>query len=512
VWAKLSFMPRSLALLLLLGFALAQSAYVFTPQGTLRGGVNTGAQVAYFLGIPYAQAERWKAPVPIGRLEGVFQATAPTTACPQRRSFTTDLGGYLPPKAEDCLNLGVWMPLGSPPPGGWPVMVWIHGGSFTGGSWAEPVYDATALASRGVVVVGVNYRLGPLGWLALESLRAESPEGAVGNYGLMDQLEALRWVQRNIRAFGGDAGNVTLFGHSAGGMSVCTLMASPRARGLFHKAILMSGGCEYVRTPQQDRDFVARWAELMGCFGADLACLRSLPLERLFPSSGPLLEGLRKLEEGGFLKSPWKPHIDGVYLSKVPLQALQDGDAAGIPLIAGGTFQESWSEGVGGPASWEEFARRAEEAFAGKGQQFAALYRSLYDKPNEAWAYFQTDRYLLCPSLEAARAQAPHAPTYAYLQTFQSPFLSVLGSFHGIDMPLLFGTYNTWPALLLFFTQEALEKGQRYGEALQRAWVSFARTGDPGPGWREYAEGLFRFADSSGMIANEYPPRCGLLR
>lgn len=505
-------MTRLLVLLSLLGFALAESAYVFTPQGTVRGGVNTQAQVAYFLGIPYARAERWKAPVPVERLEGVFQAMAPATACPQRRSLTTDLGGYLPPKSEDCLNLGVWMPLGSPPARGWPVMVWIHGGSFTGGSWAEPVYEGTQLASRGVVVVGINYRLGPLGWLALENLKAESPEGAVGNYGLMDQLEALRWVQRNIRAFGGDAGNVTIFGHSAGGMSVCTLMASPRARGLFHKAIVMSGGCEYVRTLEQDREFVGRWAALMGCPGADLACLRALPLERLFPTSGVVLEGLRKLEEGGFLKTPWKPHIDGVYLSKTPLQALQDGDAAGIPLIAGGTFQESWGEVVGGPGSWEEFTRRAEEAFAGKGQQFTALYRSLYDWPNEAWGYFQTDRYLLCPSLEAARAQALYAPTYAYLQTFQSPFLSVLGSFHGIDMPLLFGTHNSWPALMLFFTQEALEKGQLYSEELQRAWVSFARTGSPGPSWQDYGQGLFRFGDWSQMIPNEYARRCGLFR
>lgn len=505
-------MPRLLALLTLLGLALAEGAYVFPPQGTLRGGVNAGARVAYFLGIPYARAERWKAPVPVERLEGAFQATAPTTACPQRRSLTTDLGGYLPPKSEDCLNLGVWMPLGSPPPGGWPVMVWIHGGSFTGGSWAEPVYDGTSLASRGVVVVSINYRLGPLGWLALESLKAESPEGAVGNYGLMDQVEALRWVQRNIRAFGGDAGNVTVFGQSAGGMSVCTLMASPKARGLFHKAVIMSGGCEYVRTHEQDREFVAKWAELMGCPGADPACLRAVPLERLFPTSGPVLDALRKLEEGGFMKSPWKPHVDGVYLTKTPLQALQDGDAGGIPLIAGATLQESWAEVGGGPGSWEEFAKRVEEVFTGKGQPFAEAYRPLYPRPNEAWGYFQTDRYLLCPSLEAARAQAPHAPTYAYLQTFQSPYLGNLGSFHGIDMPLLFGTHTAWPSLVLFFTLEALQKGQRYTEELQRAWVSFARTGTPGPEWRSYEQGLYRFADSSGMVANEYPPRCGLFR
>ncbi|AWR85704.1 carboxylesterase/lipase family protein [Meiothermus taiwanensis] len=502
-------------LAVLWGMAWGHPVFVLTPQGRLQGGYNPQAQVAYFLGIPYARAERWKAPRPVLRLEGVFKATQPGPACPQRGVFTTRLGGYLPPQSEDCLNLGVWMPMAAPPPEGYPVMVFIHGGSYTGGSWAEPLYDGTALASQGVVVVGFNYRLGSLGWLALPALRHEDPHGSTGNYGLLDMLEALRWVQRNIAAFGGNPENVTLFGQSAGGMAVCTLLAAPAARGLFHKAIIQSGGCGYVRTLEQGLAWGVRWAAQMGCEAGDLACLRRLPLERLFPpedrSIGALLQ---RVEAGEFAEVPWKPHLDGVWLKKLPLQALREGDAAGVPLLVGATAQETWGERFVGPSDWAGFVKRVEEKLPGQGARAEQLYRARSASPAEAWAYFQTDRILLCPTLAAGAAQAAHAPTYSYLVDWASPVLEGLGSFHGIELPLLFGTERSWPALALFLTQEALESSRPLAQALQAQWLNFARTGEPFLlGWPETRAGYaMGFSAQPGRIPDPYPERCGLFR
>ncbi len=499
----------------LLGTVWGQSVFVLTPQGRLQGGVNEKAQVAYFLGIPYASAERWKAPQPIRRLEGVYKATQPGPACPQRGVFTTRLGGYLPPQGEDCLNLAVWTPLAPPPSEGFPVMVWIHGGSFTGGGWAEPLYDGTALAAQGLVVVGFNYRLGPLGWLALPALQAEDPQGRAGNYGLLDMLEALRWVQRNIAAFGGNPNNVTLFGQSAGGMAVCTLLATPQARGLFHKAIIQSGGCTYARTLEQGFRAGRQWAAQQGCAADDLVCLRRIPVERLFPpedrSIGALLQ---RVEAGEFSEVPWKPHLDGVLLSKVPLQALLEGDAGGIPLIVGATAQETWGERFAGPSGWAEFTRRVEEKLSGKGPEAAGLYRVRYANPAEAWAYFQTDRILLCPTLAAGAAQAEHAPTYAYLVDWVSPVLEVLGSFHGIELPLVFGTETSWPALALFLTAGAMESSRPLAHQLQSQWRNFAATGEPFRlGWPEMKSGYaMGFSAQPGLIRDPYAERCGLFR
>ncbi|MCS7058779.1 MAG: carboxylesterase family protein [Meiothermus sp.] len=497
------------------GLGWAHPVWVFTPQGRIQGGVNEKEQVAYFLGLPYARAERWKAPEPVLGLEGIFRATAPGPACPQRGVFTTRLGGYLPPQGEDCLNLAVWAPLRPPPPEGHPVMVFIHGGSYTGGGWAEPLYDGTALAAQGVVLVSFNYRLGPLGWLALPALQRESPQGTTGNYGLLDMILALRWVQRNIRAFGGNPENVTLFGHSAGGMAVCTLMAVPAARGLFHKAIVQSGGCGYVRTLEEGFEAGRRWAAQMGCSPDDLACLRNLPLERIFPpedrSIGALLQ---RVEAGEFAQVPWKPHLDGVVLAKPPLQALREGTASEIPLIAGATDQEAWGERFVGPSSWEGFAQRVEEKLPGQGRRAVELYRARSASPAEAWAYFQTDRILLCPSLEAAEVQAPHAPAYAYLVRWASPVLGVLGSFHGIELPLLFGTENTWPAQALFLTQGALEGSRQLAQTLRSQWVNFAATGAPYlKGWPEVKSGYaMAFDERSGLIPSPYAERCELFR
>ena len=218
-------------------------ATVSIQQGTLAGSRDARG-IRSFKGIPYATPPvgemRWKAPVAAGPWTGVRDATDFGASCVQPPWPSTSVYAVYPPAfSEDCLFLNVWTPEHAQNA---PVMLYIHGGSLLlGGSW-EPYYEGSHFAERGIVFVTINYRLGPLGWLALPELSAESPQGVSGNYGLLDQIEALKWVRANIAAFGGDPANVTIMGESAGGLSVAYLLASPLARGLFHKAIGQSLG------------------------------------------------------------------------------------------------------------------------------------------------------------------------------------------------------------------------------------------------------------------------------
>ena len=220
--------------------AAAAPPVVDAPAGKLRG-VESG-QTHAFKGIPYALpptgALRWKPPLPATKWKDVRDATAYGPACVQPKAksgsiYAWDLGAI----SEDCLTLNIWTPAAARKA---PVFVWIHGGALSTGSGGEPMYDGTKFAERGIVVVSINYRLGVLGFLAHPALSAESRRNISGNYGLMDQIAALRWVNRNIASFGGDPANVTIAGESAGGLSVMYLMAAPGARGLFHKAIAQS--------------------------------------------------------------------------------------------------------------------------------------------------------------------------------------------------------------------------------------------------------------------------------
>ena len=221
---------------------------VDAPAGKVEGQIE--GQLRVFKGIPYALppvgAARWHPPSPMPRWAGVKKATEFGPACfqPNTRGRSIYTGEPLP-MSEDCLSLNIWAPAGARNA---PVFFWIHGGALWGGSSRDPLYDGARLAAQGIVVVSINYRLGVLGWLAHPELSKESPLGVSGNYGLLDQIEALRWVRNNIGAFGGDPANVTIAGESAGGLSVMYLMASPAARGLFAKAIAESA--YMISTPE----------------------------------------------------------------------------------------------------------------------------------------------------------------------------------------------------------------------------------------------------------------------
>ncbi len=498
-------MKRVWALACFLALALGQ-VYWPTGRGVLVGREEGG--VARFMGIPYARAERFGRPRLLPLPEGRFDARRPGPACPQRGSIEFRLGAPLPPQSEDCLNLNLWVPLSAPPPGGFPVMVYLHGGSFTGGSGASPVYDGAALAREGVLVVTLNYRLGALGFLALPGLRAADPDGSTGNYGLLDQIAALRWVRANIQRFGGNPERVTLFGESAGAMSACALLASPLARGLFSRAILQSGGCDQAKTLKQGYEDARRVGRAVGCGLEDVGCFKRLPVEaflRLLDRVDPLAD---------FAKSPYKPHVDGYVLKEPPEAALKAGAGADVPLIAGANAEEfslNLALYAVGPRTWEAFARLAAERGVDPARA-EALYRRRFGDPLAAFFAFETERVLLCPTLRAARLH--RGETHAYLFAFRPRTWPFAGAFHGLDVPFVFDTFSAWPLWLAFVSAPEFDAARPVARRMRRYWTAFAK-GEPlrvglMP-WPGYESGwALRFARKTGWIKDPFPQRCWL--
>jgi para-nitrobenzyl esterase len=393
--------------------------------------------------------------------------------------------------AEDCLALNVWTPGADATSR--PVMVWVHGGGFTGGSGAMPLYSGGRLAAQGdVVVVTINYRLGILGFLAHPDL-ADEESGAAGNWGLLDQVAALRWVQDNIEAFGGDPATVTVFGESAGSMSVADLLALPAAEGLFHRAICQSGPPRALDMARAE----AATAKLLAEVGVGRpADLRQLPVDRLLEAQGAMMSG-----PGGGLRLA--PVVDGASLAGPPNSALADGASAIVPLMIGSNRDE-WKLFIAGdPAGrdpdWDVVRRRIESAFRADGVSMAAAdvidaYRTIRaadDRstgPRELWSAIESDRVFRIGSVRAAEDHARHqADTYMYLFEWESPALrGALGAAHGVEIPFVFDA-------LAQPGQDRFAGAGREAEALARqmqdAWVAFARTGRPGSDWPRYDAG-----------------------
>lgn len=484
--------------------ALAQPV-VTAPAGAVRGEAADGLNI--FRGIPYARPpvgeRRWKPPLPAQAWRGVREATAFGASCWQPRArgesiYASELGAM----SEDCLSLNIWAPADARNA---PVFVWIHGGALTTGSSAETMYDGAALARRGVIVVSINYRLGILGYLAHPALSAESRRNISGNYGLLDQIEALRWIQRNISAFGGDAANVTIAGESAGALSVMYLMAAPDARGLFAKAIMQSAymiSAPHLReSPHGDFSAEAIGVWLAQQVGAgDLAALRSMEPEALTNAA---------------VRSRYFPFvtIDGRILRRQLVDVFDRGEQARVPIIAGfnsGEIRSLRMLAPPVPADAATYEAAIRERYRDRADAFLALYPSSA-LGESVLAAARDGLYGWTAERLASKQAALGVESYLYYFDHSTPAAAAadLHAFHAAEIPYVFGTRERlpprWPAI------PATAEETRLADAMAQYWVTFARDGRPSAegeaAWRPYAEGeaYLAFEDIPRARANVLP-------
>jgi para-nitrobenzyl esterase len=475
---------------------------VRTSGGWVRGAV--AADHRTFQGIPYAAAPvralRWRAPQPAAPWSGLRDGTQPGSPCPQMGAD----GPNQPPRlvgSEDCLFLNIDTPRPATRP--LPVMVFLHGGGFVGGSGAP--YDPTRVTTQGrVVVVTVNYRLGALGFLHHSAL----DDPYAGNFGLADQQAALQWVRRNIAAFGGDPGSVTLWGESAGAFSTCAQLAAPGARGLFHKAIVQSGPCgNAMLTRQVAEQRGLATASKLGCPNPRTAaeCLRGKPFQDLVG----LDEDQVHMPHRDIAGLPWLPVAGTPALPLQPLAALRHGLAANVPLIQGGTkdemrlFVAEAYDGKGHPVTAAEYPQILQTMFGPKDAQatLAEYPLTRYPTPSLALATLLSDEGRMlgaCAQLPADDAVAQRSKVYAY--DFVQPVDEVIGDFplgayHGADVPYFFD--SRFPGAHPPVRTPAQKV---FADKLVGYWTTFARTGNPGPGWPAYHHGT-ALSLSIGRIA-----------
>src|SRR5271167_3572111 len=463
------------------------TATVSIPQGKLERDGQAGLFV--FKGVPFAAppvgARRWLAPEKPESWTGLRDARRFGAVAHQNQVMLSALSAMVVggEQSEDCLYLNVWTPAldGKRRP----VMVWIHGGAFTIGSGSQPLYDGSVLARRGdVVVVTVNYRLGPLGFLRLADV-TNGKIPATGNEGILDQVAALRWVRDNIGEFGGDPGNVTIFGESAGGMSVGTILAMPSARGLFHKAIPQSGASHTGAPIARANRTAERVLSKLGVHPGDAGAIRALTPAQLL--TGTLLgDGKTPDPELGMA---YQPVADGTLVPRAAIEMVADGSASGVAVMVGSTLEE-WKlfslmdpslhkldrAGLGARISRRLTAPAADALI--DSYEKARAQRGEPVTPGELFTAIETDRIFRIPRARLAQVQRRHdARVFSYLFTWPSPSMGgVLGSCHALELGFVFGT-NQIPGMPAFAgTGPAAEK---LATQMQDAWLAFARTGDP---------------------------------
>jgi para-nitrobenzyl esterase len=472
------------------------STIVETRSGRIEGVAERSVQA--FRGIPFA------AP-PVGRLRfaapqrevawaGVRSAKEFGASAPQNPMMLPLPGMDVGAIDEDCLYLNVYTPAADS--GRRPVMVWIHGGGFVIGSGSQSLYDGIPLAARGdVVVVTVNYRLGPLGFLHLADLCPEL-EGATGNAGIRDQLAALEWVQENISAFGGDPTHVTIFGESAGGMSVGTLLGMPAARPLFRRAISQSGAAHNCHTRETATTIAEHFLETLGIAPADAVKLREIPPDKLL--DGQQQTVLKLGSSLGLL--PFQPLVDGDSLPQSPLAAVEAGSVDDIDLLVGTTRDEWKLFGMLDP----KMAKLDEEGLLGRlerqlgerdtAERLLGVYKEARPDATTLDLFFaiETDRVFWIPAVRLAEAQSRHGDsTFMYQFTWESPAMGgALGACHAVELPFVFGVLDAKGAEM--FAGGGPE-AEHLSEVTMDAWLAFAREGRPGhaglPGssWEPYS-------------------------
>jgi len=450
-----------------------------------------------FSGIPYGRAPvgalRWRPPLEAERWSEIRDASTFGPIAPQSAAVPGVTSPADPsasePHSEDCLSLNIWTPELPDASTGTrehsrPVMVFIHGGGFTSGSGSVFLYRGGELVRNGdVVVVTINYRLGALGFLGHRDLG--DPDGLVGNWGIQDQLAALRWVRDNIAAFGGDPGAVTIFGESAGGFSVATLLGLPTARGLFRRAIVQSGGAHVHALPDAERSG-ERLASMLGIVSCTRESLEHIPATELVAATAEL--GKRS-PDPGMLPLPFLPVVDGVLLPEHPLAAVANGAAAGVDLVIGTNKDELTLFGLGNPAlmaldedgvtRWVgNAAPDMPEADVVDAYRTFRHSRGESTVANAIWVAIGTDIVFRLPSLQLAAAHvARGSRAFVYLFDWASPaFGGILGSCHALELPFVFGAVGE-PAVQVF--SGGGPAVETLSSQMQRAWLAFAASGDP---------------------------------
>ena len=473
---------------------------VTTLFGQLEGGWADERQlVRVFKGVPFARPPvgelRFKPPQAPQNWDGVRAATTFSAACWQqysRNAFVWSRGEF--PRSEDCLYLNIWAPTDQDRP--LPVMVWFHGGAHTGGYAHVDLFDGTRLAEQGVVLVTVNYRLGPWGFLAHPSLSAESSHGSSGNYGLLDKIAALNWLRDNVSAFGGDADNVTIFGQSAGSSSVCALMASPLSEGLFHKAIGQSAACLYPTG--RDANGQQRGAALVNNALAGN------------PTATPSAAELREIDNQTLLNavdsSGWAAQsrivVDGWVLPEPPAETFLAGRQAKVPVLLGSTANEGHLLfPLNDALNKADFDTYLDKTFGDLSTQVAAVYaEELAVSPGFAQREISTDLFMAYGMRNwASHMRRQDLPAFLYFMEHVPPafqiYLADEPKLQLPDGPRSAGAYHSGDLVYVFnnldrFAVDWTDDDRAIARAMSGYWTQFAKTGNPNradlPTWPQY--------------------------
>jgi len=474
------------AVIVLGGMAKAQdicTAPVKTESGMIKGLSEKSNKTCVWRGIPYAAPPigelRWKAPAPAKAWEGVRDGSVWGAGCLQKGEMNYVNFDPSGKAGEDCLFLNVWRPQKE---GKFPVMFWMHGGGYAGGVGDMPTYWGDRMSQAGeVVVVTINYRLNVFGFLALPGLRSEDPNKSTGSYGSLDQIAALKWVQKNIANFGGDPGNVTIFGESAGGWSVCSMMASPLAKGLFHRAIMESGGCETTVTLEEGYVAGKAIAEKLGCRQDDLDCLRRLPAKKVLDASyGSLATGFSLL-----------PNIDNYFLSDTPLAMIQSGKFNNVPFMAGTNLNEANlvlvldSElGKIKPDGYQAGLVKFLNISDAEAKELAKLYplSAFENSPKKAMGQIATDTIFTAPAYQAMAAASKYQKdVYLYRFDWHNTTLGkTTGAVHSMELSFVFNSNNRKPwSMLMKNHGKYVEEMETLSQIVQGYWVGLAKKGNP---------------------------------
>lgn len=487
----------------------AEATLAQTTGGSVAGYIDNG--IFTYKGIPYAKAERFMPPVPADKWEGVRSCRAYGPTCPQgkrmgwysdEQAFSFNWNDGFPD--EDCLRVNIWTP-GINDGKKRPVMVWLHGGGYSAGSGQElPSYDGRNLAEKGdVVVVTLNHRLNVLGFLDLSAYGEKYAHS--GNSGLLDLVAALEWVQENIANFGGDASNVTIFGQSGGGGKVSTLLATPAAKGKFHKAIVQSGAMLRTMDSRWSRRIGAAIVEELGITPCRIDEISKVPFEDLLAAGEKVIARLKpEAEKQGFASFifGWAPTVDGSVLPRQPFDPQAPEQSKDVPMMIGTTIHEfSLSTYVPQLRTIDKSAaiEYLKTKYGEKTEEFLSLFENTYPdyQPKDL---IDTDFTFRPSAIEQAmiKARQGGAPVYTYMFTWESPVLDgILRSTHCMEIPFVFNNADIH-ASMTGGGEDALE----LAEKMSQAWINFARTGDPNtedlPQWPAY-----NCSEGAAMIFND---------